>query len=189
MKKKSDKDEKKSISSVESLQKIIEESKKNPGKELNSKKVPLIKNYIPSKNAIIDGMEVSNFQNPGFPTFDSIIAMINALIKRGMIPLYVIFDESFPYLLNEQDYDRFNRALKDGINIGQRKIEIVLTKNPDDTIKTLVNYALEYNAKIVVNQDVLDSYEELTQKYPKQFKRQLWQIKYSITEGKIQFIV
>ena len=190
MKKNSEKETNKSISSIESLQKIIDESKKNPYDKGESKKPQYIKNYIPGKNVIVDGMEVSNFENPGFPTFDSITNMLESLIKRGMIPLYVILDESFPYLLNERDYDRFSRVVKEGINLSQRKIEIVLTKNPDDTVKTLVNYALEYNTKIVTNQDVLHSYEILTQeKSPAQFKRQLWQIKYTIVERKIQFIV
>lgn len=166
----------KDISSESELKKLIEDTRKL------RKTVPQI--YNPTINLIVNGTEIANHVQSGFPKFSDIIKVLEQCTPKYRI-ITVVNDSSLRYLLEKNEVSVYEEAIKDGIKIKTSSIPITEVSSIEDSIKILLKLALENNAKILSNEDLLASYELIKNQKPKNFENKEFLVNYSINNNLI----
>lgn len=171
------KDTKKVVKTESDLQKLLEDTRK-----LRKVVKPT---YNPTVFAILNGMEIANYRNSGFPTFKDIKLVLEECIHKYK-PISIVVDSSLRYLLPEEEVQEYERALEFGIQIKNVLVPIVEVGTYEDAIIKLLKLALENNAKVLSNQDLVESYEIIKQKkIPTAFTGKKFQLSYKITSDEI----
>lgn len=171
------KNTRKDVKTESELQKLIEDTRK-----LRQASKPI---YNPLTNLIVNGMEIANYKHSGFPTSKDIVSVLEHCIPRYR-PIFVVIDSSLRYLLPDDEATEFENSLRDGLSVKNIVVPIVEVGTDEDVILTMLKLALENNAKILANQNLVESYEIIKQqKFPSAFKDKKYQVFYQIKSSEI----
>lgn len=164
------------IKTESELQKLIEDTRK-----LRSVVKPV---YNPTALIVINGMEVANYQVSGFPKFNDIKRFLEFCIPKYK-PIEVVVDSSLRYLIPEEELEEFEETLKNGIIIKNVRIPFIEVSSNEKLILTLLKHALDNNAKVLSNQNLLESYEIIKQQKLKSLENKKFQAHFTITNDEI----
>lgn len=167
----------KDVKTESELQKLIEDTRK-----LRQASKPI---YNPTVNLILNGMEIANYRHSGFPTSKDIVNVLQHCIPKYK-PISVVVDSSLRYLLADDEVSEFEHALKEGIVVKNIVVPIIEVGTEEDVILTILKLALENNAKILTNQNLVENFELIKQqKFPSGFKDKKFQVFYQIKKSEI----
>jgi len=147
--------------------------------------------YNPTKFLIINGTEVANYRNSGFPKFGDISNIVTNAINQGYRPLYVIIEESMRYLIEEKELVEYEQALNSGLTHKQLNCKLIESNSIEEHIKQLLKLAYENNAKIMTNENIIETYKSLYLKPGGKFEKfegKPWQIKYNYEQEQFKII-
>ena len=171
------KNTRKVVNNESELQKLIEDTRK-----LHHVKTTV---YNPTVNLILNGTEIANFQTSGFPSFKDIKIVIEQCIPKYR-PISLVVDTSLRFLLPEDEISEYEQVLKGGLQIKSILVSVVEVQSEEDVILTSLKLALEKNAKILANTNLIESYEIIKQqKIPVAFVNKKFQVHYKITSSEI----
>jgi len=169
------KDTKKVVKTESDLQKLIEDTRK-----LRKAVKPV---YNPNGFVILNGMEIANYRNSGFPTFKDIKLVLEECLHKYK-PVSIVVDSSLRYLLPEDEVPDYEQSLQTGIQIRNIIVPIIEVGTYEDAVIKLLKLALDNNAKVLCNQDLVETYEIIKQKkIPNAFKGKKFQLSYEIQKS------
>lgn len=159
------------------LQKLIEDTRK-----LRQTPTPV---YNPTVFVLINGTEVANHRESGFPKFNDIKRLVEKCITKYK-PILIVVDSSLRYLIPETELDDYENALKQGLLVKTNVlVPIEEVGSYEETVLKLLKLALEKNAKIISNEDLAQSYESIKQKPLKKFENKKFLVHYKLTNDEI----
>lgn len=167
----------KTVKTESELQKLIEDTRK----------LRHVSNtvYNPTVNLILNGSEIANFRSSGFPSFKDIKNVLEQTLTRYK-PISIVVDSSLRYLLAEDELSEYEQVLKDGLRIRSVLVQFVEVQSEEDVVLTSLKLALEHNAKVLSNTDLLEGYEAIKQqKIPVAFVNKKFQVHYKLTSSEI----
>lgn len=166
---------KKDVSSETDLEKILRESRANPVYK---------KEYKPDRQVIIDGVEVTNHRQSGFPKLADLRLVLEELVDQKFQPLAIVVDSTLQFLLEAEESQALVEALVPGFKIpGQLlTVRVFEVKDTETALKKMLKLALNNNARILSNQNLPQTYSTLTQKKLTTFEGKPWQMRYTISD-------
>ena len=129
-------------------------------------------------------MEVANFRTSGFPRFSDVKALLAQCIPKYR-PIEIIVDTTLRYLIPTDEQEEYETCIKEGMTIKNVKIPLIEVADNDTLILTLLKHALESNAKILSNQDMVEAYEIIKQRKPKGFENKKFQVSYKFEKDQV----
>ena len=171
------KNTKKVVKTETELKKLIEDTRK-----LRRAEKPI---YKPSVFLILDGLDIANYRKSGFPTFNDVKLVLESCIPKYK-PISVVVDSSMRYLIPEEEVTEFEQALNKGIQVKNVIVQIIEVNSFEQVITRLLKLAVDNNAKVLSNQNLIESYETIKQrKISSSFIGKQFQVSYKITESEI----
>ena len=83
--------------------------------------------YNPQKNVIINGTEILNFRNSGFPNLQDLINLLEyTYLKTAYKPVKVVVEENLLYLFEEKDINFYEKIIAQGYNLRNHLIQLIM---------------------------------------------------------------